>query len=219
MTPPRRKPAPKTSGCAAQVQFIHDALQSVDKDAPTYPLWVGLVQFLSSQCEDTQELKIAVRGDGNGNQGVLQRLTAVEGSTKVIQSDVRHVLNAMRYQFENVDIEMDDETGEVKRIQKRKREDKQELSTSDRLLKYIVERIVPPVIVWLILGGLALAVAINEHLILAVPKWIAAMRERPRLRAKALVRHHPWGKHTGGIVSIGAFQVKRRNSNGRQKRL
>lgn len=104
---------------------------------------------------------------------ILQHLVEVEGYTKVVRSDVRHILSALRYQFDNVDIVIDEETGEVEKIEQKQydrrhhpaRREEDKTGTFDRMLKYFVDRVLPQLITWAFIGWITYQFAINNRLI------------------------------------------------------
>lgn len=161
--------------CSTQIKMLNDALDKMDKGSPYHTMWVRLVSYLSSQCSDMEEMKEALRGDGNGNTGLLQRMTTLESYVKVIRSDTRHMLNALRTLW-NIDIP-DDENDlagyRVRKYSKEKnpgRREEDTTSVSDKILKYFLDKVIPAVITWIVLGWLAFQVAINNHLVIQVPK-------------------------------------------------
>ena len=151
-----------TSHCDAQVIMLNESLKTVDPSMPTYPLWTRLTAFLGSVCETLNDLQVAVRGDGNGTRGLLERMTVIEGSVKVTQSDIREMLNTMRQVYGHERDEMEkvfDESNHPKR----RATDKEDMA--NKVLMYFINRILPQIIVWAIMGWLAFMIAVNQHLI------------------------------------------------------
>lgn len=151
----------KISNCVDQVGRLSDDLQKIDPSLPTFPLWMRMTTFLGSLCESLSDLQVAVRGDGNGSRGLLERMTAIEGDMKAAKSDIREVLTMMRlvYGMDRDELGKFDENNHPKRR-------KSDGDAANRLLDYFVKRILPPIIVWVILGFIAFQIAINQHIIL-----------------------------------------------------
>lgn len=142
---------------------MNSDLKGLDPAAPNYPLWVRMTAFLSTLCETMTELQVIVRGDGNGEKGLLQRMIVIEGAVQVSQSDIKEVLTTMRHVYGMDSDEMGNRFSKDNHPERRVTD---EQSTFDKVLKYVVDKILPPVIVWVLLGWLAFTLAVNQHIIL-----------------------------------------------------
>jgi len=144
------------------VEQMRNDLSKIDSKMPTYPLWMRLTIFLGSLCESISDLQEAVRGDGNGSRGLLQRMTVIEGAIKVTQSDIREVLTMMRSVYgideESMKSKFDGNNHPHRR--------KSDTDMANLVLRYIVNRILPQVIVWALLGFVAFQFAVNQKIIL-----------------------------------------------------
>ena len=155
--------ARRKTNCETQVDRLNEDLKTFNTALPTYPLWMRLTTFLGSICEMLNDLQIAVRGDGNGTHGLLDRMTAMEGMVKVTQSDIREVLNTMRQVW---GIEADDIKKRFDEQNHPNRRASDQADMANKILAYIVNRILPQIIVWAILGWFAFQIALNQHLII-----------------------------------------------------
>jgi len=143
---------------------MSEDLQKVDASLPTYPLWMRLTTFLGSLCESLSDLQLAVRGDGNGSRGLLERMAVIEGAVKTTQSDVKDVLNTMRkvYGVDSDEFQQFDHGNHPKR-----RAGDLGNDMANKILRYFVNRVLPQIIVWAVLGYAAFQIALNQHVILA----------------------------------------------------
>lgn len=156
---------PNKRGLDSQVDRLDEAVQK-HSNLDTYPLWVRLVGVLSSMGSEIGSVVIALRGDGNGTKGLLDRNTAMEEAIRSIQSDIREIRNWIGIM---AGLEHDPEV--LEHIQRftahdhpgRRAEDKK--TSFDKLLGYVIERILPPLIVAAIVGVVTFWVAVNNHLI------------------------------------------------------
>jgi len=71
-------------------------LAKLPKNVPTRNMWSSLHYVLTEFKTNLTEMNRIVRGDGNGEKGLLNRVSVLEERTKVIQSDVRETLNMVR---------------------------------------------------------------------------------------------------------------------------
>jgi len=155
----------KMSNCEKQVERMSEDLQKLDPNQPNYTLWMRLTTFLGSLCEALSDLQVAVRGDGNGTRGLLDRMTTIEGDMKSTKSDVREVLNTMRSVY-GMDKDEISSRFDEKNHPNRRASDQTEDDLANKVLIYFVNRILPQIIVWLVLGWAAFQIAVNQHLIM-----------------------------------------------------
>ena len=151
----------KTGPLGRQVKMLNDSLTQIT-DHPTYPVWARLIQLMSSLCSIVDEIIIAIRGDGNGSYGLLDRTTKVESTVESIANDMSEVKSMLMVVLGV------NEKGEVSKPNhgdhpNRRAED--QLTMSDKITKYIIDRILPQLIVWVIVGFLAFQIALNNRLI------------------------------------------------------
>ena len=146
-----------------QVEALNESLKALDNSFPAFPLWTRLVAFLSTLCELVNDLQLAVNGTGNGSRGLLERTVVIEGAVKVMQSDIREMLNTLR---EVYGIDRDGIAKEFDAKNNPGRRSSDEKSWSDKILEYVLENVLPQVIVWIVLGWLAMQIAIHNNLVM-----------------------------------------------------
>jgi len=145
------------------VDLLNVHLKECDKQLPTYPLWLRLTSFLGTLCETLTDLQLAVRGDGNGTRGLLERMTVLEGAVQVSKSDIREILNTMR-QVYGTDRDDMQKRFDENNHPNRRGSDRDDMA--NKVLRYFVNRVFPQIIVWAILGSLAFMIAVNQHIII-----------------------------------------------------
>jgi hypothetical protein len=74
-----------TSRTTGQLQLFKEALQRMPRDIHTYPMWENLHHVLVDFKGYMDEINKAVSGDGNGEDGVLKRVTNVESEVRLIR--------------------------------------------------------------------------------------------------------------------------------------
>jgi len=90
------------------LDLFRQELSQLSNDVPTKQLWKALHFVLTDTNNNVDDLREAVRGNGNGERGLIARMQAIESAVKVTQSDVRETLNMMR-SLQPVEIVDDDE--------------------------------------------------------------------------------------------------------------
>jgi hypothetical protein len=88
-----------------QLNLFKAEVDSLPKSVPTRGVWKSLLHVLTDFKARMDDIQTTVRGDGNGERGLLHRMEIVENEMRninsrvgVIQSDVRETLNMVRGQ-------------------------------------------------------------------------------------------------------------------------
>ena len=82
----------------SQLDLFRTELAKLPNETPTKGMWSSLHHVLTDFNNRLDDMHETVRGDGNGEKGLLRRMQILEDSVKVIQSDVRETLNMVRGQ-------------------------------------------------------------------------------------------------------------------------